>query len=36
VAADRLEEQEDKEMVLGGDILNPYTGLRLLDYLEGR
>jgi hypothetical protein len=26
VAEDKLEESEDKEMILGDDILNPFTG----------
>ncbi|KAF6253126.1 hypothetical protein COO60DRAFT_1703964 [Scenedesmus sp. NREL 46B-D3] len=39
---DKIDESEDKESILGGDILNPTTGerrqqgLSLKDYLEGR
>lgn len=36
VLDDRGEESEDKEMVLGDDIVNPVTGLSLRDYLDGR
>eukprot|EP00955_Chlamydomonas_euryale_P105777 365661-Chlamydomonas_euryale.AAC.62 len=33
---DRLEESEDKDAVLGDDMLNPITGLTVKDYLEGK
>lgn len=33
---DKIDESEDKEAILGADILNPTTGLSLKDYLEGR
>eukprot|EP00878_Enallax_costatus_P040983 GHUV01047410.1.p1 GENE.GHUV01047410.1~~GHUV01047410.1.p1 ORF type:complete len:403 (+),score=127.19 GHUV01047410.1:585-1793(+) len=33
---DKIDESEDKEQILGNDILNPTTGLSLKDYLEGR
>jgi hypothetical protein len=33
---DKIEESEDKEMVLGQEILNPTTGLSLKDYLDGK
>ena len=32
---DKIDESEDKEAILGADILNPTTGLSLKDYLEG-
>jgi hypothetical protein len=33
---DKIDESEDKEAILGADILNPTTGLSLKDYLEGK
>jgi hypothetical protein len=36
VLDDKIEEEEDRQAVLGKDILNPTTGLTLVDYLEGR
>lgn len=36
VLDDKLEEEEDRQSILGKDILNPTTGLTLVDYLEGR
>lgn len=33
---DAQDESDDKEAVLGEDILNPFTGLGMKDYLEGR
>lgn len=34
--ADKIEEEEDRQAILGKDIVNPTTGLNLVDYLEGR
>jgi hypothetical protein len=34
VLDDKIEEEEDRQAVLGKDILNPTTGLTLVDYLE--
>jgi hypothetical protein len=36
VADDKAEESEDKEALLGEDLVNPFTGLTLRDYLDGR
>ncbi|KAJ9507502.1 hypothetical protein QJQ45_006474 [Haematococcus lacustris] len=36
VLEDKMEESEDKEQILGQDLLNPFTGLTLRDYLDGR
>lgn len=36
MAEDKADESEDKEMVLGEDLVNPFTGLTLRDYLDGR
>ncbi|GAX76343.1 hypothetical protein CEUSTIGMA_g3789.t1 [Chlamydomonas eustigma] len=36
VAEDKMEESEDKEGILGEDLLNPFTGLSVKDYLEGK
>ncbi|KAI8476310.1 MAG: hypothetical protein J3K34DRAFT_516723 [Monoraphidium minutum] len=36
VLDDKIEEEEDRQAILGKDILNPTTGLTLVDYLEGR
>jgi hypothetical protein len=32
----KADEQASKQDLLGGDLLNPFTGLSLADYLEGR
>jgi hypothetical protein len=36
VLDDKIEEEEDRQAILGKDVLNPTTGLSLVDYLEGR
>jgi hypothetical protein len=36
VLDDKIEEEDDRQAILGKDILNPTTGLTLVDYLEGR
>jgi len=36
VAEDKADESEDKEAVLGEDLVNPFTQLSLRDYLDGR
>jgi len=36
VLDDKIEEEEDRQAILGKDIVNPTTGLTLVDYLEGR
>mmetsp|Transcript_15921 Transcript_15921/g.34385 ORF Transcript_15921/g.34385 Transcript_15921/m.34385 type:complete len:916 (+) Transcript_15921:178-2925(+) len=33
---DKREESEDKEMILGKDMINPLTGLSVKDYLDGK
>ncbi|GBF96794.1 hypothetical protein Rsub_09650 [Raphidocelis subcapitata] len=36
VLDDKIEEEDDRQAILGKDIVNPTTGLSLVDYLEGR
>lgn len=36
VLDDKIEEEDDRQAILGKDLVNPTTGLTLVDYLEGR